>query len=157
MDAPSSEISLPKEWKYIDAHPKELIIGDTSKGVQTRSSFKNFCANAAFLSQIEPKCIDEEMSLGDFVLTGGEIPAMAITDCVCRYVDGVISGESLSEESFTDNLLEYPQFTRPQEFMGLTVPEVLVSGNHKEVDKWRKNEALKLTERLRPDLIKKEN
>ena len=102
-------------------------------------------------------CIDGEMSLGDFVLTGGEIPAMAITDCVCRYVDGVISGESLSEESFTDNLLEYPQFTRPQEFMGLTVPEVLVSGNHKEVDKWRKNEALKLTEKLRPDLIKKEN
>ena len=59
MDAPSSEISLPKEWRNIDAHPKELIIGDTSKGIQTRSSFKNFCANAAFLSQIEPKCIDE--------------------------------------------------------------------------------------------------
>ena len=98
-------------------------------------------------------CIDEEMSLGDFVLTGGEIPAMAITDCVCRYIDGVISGESLSEESFTGNLLEYPQFTRPQVFMGLSVPEVLVSGNHKEVDKWRRNEAVKITEKLRPDLI----
>lgn len=98
-------------------------------------------------------CIDEEMSLGDFVLTGGEIPAMAITDCVCRYIDGVISGESLSEESFTGNLLEYPQFTRPQVFMGLSVPEVLVSGNHKEVDKWRRNEAVKITKKLRPDLI----
>ena len=96
-------------------------------------------------------CIDEEMSLGDFVLTGGEIPA--ITDCVCRYIDGVISGESLSEESFTGNLLEYPQFTRPQVFMGLSVPEVLVSGNHKEVDKWRRNEAVKITKKLRPDLI----
>ena len=61
LNASSSEISLPKEWKYIDAHPKELIIGDTSKGVQTRSSFKNFCANAAFLSQIEPKYIDEAL------------------------------------------------------------------------------------------------
>ncbi len=98
-------------------------------------------------------CIDEEISLGDFVLTGGEIPAMAITDSICRYIGGVISDESLSEESFTGNLLEYPQFTRPQVFMGMQVPEVLVSGNHKEVDKWRMNEALKLTKKLRPDLI----
>ncbi len=98
-------------------------------------------------------CIDEEISLGDFVLTGGEIPAMAITDSICRYIGGVISDESLSEESFTGNLLEYPQFTRPQVFMGMQVPEVLVSGNHKEVDKWRRNEALKLTKKLRPDLI----
>ena len=98
-------------------------------------------------------CIDEEISLGDFVLTGGEIPAMAITDSLCRYIGGVISDESLSEESFTGNMLEYPQFTRPQVFMGLQVPEVLVSGNHKEVDKWRKSEALKITKRLRPDLI----
>ena len=98
-------------------------------------------------------CIDEEISLGDFVLTGGEIPAMAITDSLCRYIGGVISDESLSEESFTGNMLEYPQFTRPQVFMGVSVPEVLVSGNHKEVDKWRKGEALKITQKLRPDLI----
>ena len=101
-------------------------------------------------------CIDEEISLGDFVLTGGEIPAMAITDCLCRYVDGVIAGESLSEESFTGNLLEYPQYTRPQEFMGLTVPDVLVSGNHKEVDKWRLAQARKLTAEKRPDLLREE-
>lgn len=100
-------------------------------------------------------CIDEEISIGDFVLTGGEIPAMAITDCICRYIDGVIDSESLSEESFTGNLLEYPQYTRPQNFMGREVPEVLVSGNHKEVDKWRAAEARKLTEKLRPDLIEK--
>lgn len=99
-------------------------------------------------------CIDEEISLGDFVLTGGEIPAMAITDSICRYIDGVIASDSLSQESFTDDLLEYPQFTRPQNFMGLTVPEVLVSGNHKEVDKWRAEESKKITEKLRPDLIK---
>ena len=101
-------------------------------------------------------CIDEEVSLGDFVLTGGEIPAMAITDSLCRYIGGVISDESLSEESFTGNMLEYPQYTRPQVFMGVQVPEVLVSGNHKEVDKWRREEAIKLTKKLRPDLIKKE-
>jgi len=100
--------------------------------------------------------IDEEISLGDFVLTGGEIPAMAITDSLCRYVGGVISNESLSEESFTGNLLEYPQFTRPQVFMGLQVPEVLVSGNHKEVDKWRRAEAEKITQKLRPDLLGRE-
>ena len=98
-------------------------------------------------------CIDEEISIGDFVLTGGEIPAMAITDSLCRYVGGVISDESLSEESFTGNLLEYPQFTRPQNFMGMQVPEVLVSGNHKEVDKWRRQESIRLTKMLRPDLI----
>ena len=98
-------------------------------------------------------CIDEEISLGDFVLTGGEIPAMAITDSLCRYIGGVISDESLSEESFTGNLLEYPQYTRPQNFMGMQVPDVLVSGNHKEVDKWRRNEAIRLTKKLRPDLI----
>ena len=101
-------------------------------------------------------CIDEEISLGDFVLTGGEIPAMAITDCLCRYVDGVIAGESLSEESFTGNLLEYPQHTRPQEFMGLRVPDVLVSGNQKEVDKWRLAQARKLTAEKRPDLLREE-
>ena len=101
-------------------------------------------------------CVDEEISLGDFVLTGGEIPAMAITDCVCRYVDGVISTDSLNEESFTDNLLEYPQYTRPQEFMGLTVPDVLVSGNHKEVDKWRREMSVKITEKNRPDLLRKD-
>ena len=99
-------------------------------------------------------CIDEEISLGDFVLTGGEIPAMAITDSLCRYIGGVISDESLSEESFTGNLLEYPQFTRPQNFMGMQVPEVLVSGNHKEVDKWRRAESERITRELRPDLLK---
>ena len=100
-------------------------------------------------------CIDEEVSLGDFVLTGGEIPAMAMTDSICRYIDGVISAESLSEESFTGGTLEYPQYTRPQNFMGMCVPEVLVSGNHKQVDKWREEQSKKLTEKLRPDLIEK--
>ena len=105
------------------------------------------------------KYIDEEISIGDYVLTGGELPAMVITDCIARYVDGVISLESLSEESFSDGLLEYPQYTRPQEFEGMKVPDVLISGNHAEVDKWRYNESLRITKEKRPDLLKnkKEN
>lgn len=97
--------------------------------------------------------IDEELSIGDYVLTGGEIPAMAVTDAVCRYVDGVINGESLLSESFSNGLLEYPQYTKPQEFMGLRVPDVLLSGNHGEVDKWREAESKKLTEERRPDIL----
>ena len=99
--------------------------------------------------------IDEEMSIGDYVLTGGELPAMVITDAVCRYVDGVISSDSLKNETFTDYLVEYPQYTRPQEFRGLKVPDVLISGNHQEVDKWRYQQSLELTKKLRPDLIEK--
>lgn len=101
------------------------------------------------------KYIDAEVSIGDYVLTGGELPAMVITDAICRYVDGVIDGESLKDESFTDNLLEYPQYTRPQNFMGEQVPEILVSGNHKLVDKWRLEKAEEFTKQKRPDLYRK--
>lgn len=98
--------------------------------------------------------IDEEISIGDYVLTGGEIPAMVVADCVARYVDGVLSPESLVQESFSENLLEYPHYTRPVEYRGLTVPEVLRSGNHGEIDKWRREQSLKITRNNRPDLLK---
>lgn len=97
--------------------------------------------------------IDEELSVGDYVLTGGELPAMVVADCVARYVDGVLSPESLVQESFSDNLLEYPQYTRPVEYGGMTVPEVLRSGNHAEIDKWRREKALEITKKQRPDLL----
>ena len=99
--------------------------------------------------------IDGEISIGDYVLTGGELPAMVVTDALCRYVEGVIAGESLKDESFTDNLLEYPQYTRPQVFNGKKVPDVLVSGNHALIDKWRKEQAVELTKQKRPDLYRK--
>ena len=98
--------------------------------------------------------IDEEISIGDYVLTGGELPAMVVTDCISRYVDGVISTSSLVDESFSENLLEYPQYTRPQEYRGLTVPEVLRSGDHAKVDAWRRAQALEITKKNRPDLLK---
>jgi tRNA (guanine37-N1)-methyltransferase len=98
--------------------------------------------------------VDMEVSIGDYVLTGGEIAAMAIVDSVSRLLPGVLSSnESFEEDSFYDGMLEYPQFTRPQEFMGMKVPEVLVSGNHQEVAKWRKEEALRRTKERRPDLL----
>ncbi len=98
--------------------------------------------------------IDEEISIGDYVLTGGELPAMVVADCVSRYVDGVLSISSLVDESFADNLLEYPQYTRPQVYEGLAVPEVLRSGDHAKIDAWRREKSLEITRAKRPDLLK---
>ena len=98
----------------------------------------------------------EEVSIGDYVLTGGELPTMVIIDSLSRFVDGVLSKDSLNEESFSNGLLEYPQYTRPQIFEGLKVPEVLLSGNHAENAKWRKEMAEQKTKRVRPDLFKGE-
>lgn len=99
--------------------------------------------------------IDEEISIGDYVLTGGELPAMVLIDSVSRLVEGVLGGDESAEiETFKDNLLEYPQYTKPREFMGLAVPDVLISGDHAKVDKWRREQAEKLTKERRPDLLK---
>lgn len=99
--------------------------------------------------------IDEEISVGDYILTGGELPAMVVVDAVARLVDNVLSNGSAEIETFEDNLLEFPQYTKPREFMGMSVPEVLVSGDHKKIDKWRKEQSEKITRERRPDLIDK--
>ena len=96
-----------------------------------------------------------QISIGDYVLTGGELATMVMVDSISRFVDGVISEESLSEESFTSGALEYPQYTRPADFMGYKVPDVLLSGNHGEVKKWREEMSKARTEKIRPDLLKK--
>lgn len=101
------------------------------------------------------KIVDEEISIGDYVLTGGEIPAMVLIDSVSRYVEGVLNQDSIKEESFTNGLLEYPQYTRPEVFEGEKVPEVLLSGNHQNIDKWRKERSLEITKNKRPDLLLK--
>ena len=100
------------------------------------------------------KIVDEEISIGDYVLTGGEIPAMVLIDSVSRYIEGVLNQDSIKEESFTNGLLEYPQYTRPEVFEGEKVPEVLLSGNHQNIDKWRKEKSLEITKNKRPDLLK---
>ena len=98
--------------------------------------------------------VDEEISIGDFILTGGEIPAMVIADSIIRLLDGVIKEESYTEESFTNHLLDYPTYTKPREFRGLKVPEVLLNGNHEEIKKWRHQEQIKKTQEKRNDLLK---
>lgn len=101
------------------------------------------------------KLVDEEISIGDYILTGGEIPAMAVVDTVARLVPGVVGKEaSLEEESFSERLLEYPQYTRPPNFRGMKVPKVLLSGDHKKIQEWRQDQAVKKTKRRRPDLLK---
>lgn len=100
--------------------------------------------------------IDGEISIGDFVLTGGEIPAMLVADSVIRLVKGVITEGSPEKESFADSLLEHDQYTKPQEYKDQKVPEILLSGNHAKINEWRKKESLRITSKLRPDLLKKE-
>lgn len=101
--------------------------------------------------------VDMELSIGDYVLTGGEVPAMAITDAVTRLIPGVISNESLDSESFNDGLLDYPNYTKPAIFRGMKVPEVLLSGHHKNIDEYRQNERIKRTSDIRSDLMQGEN
>ena len=99
-------------------------------------------------------CVDQEISIGDYVLTGGELPAMVLVDSIARYIPNVLGNkETTEEESFSSNMLEYPQYTRPSEFMGLKVPEVLLNGNHKEIENWRKEQSLNITKQRRPDLL----
>lgn len=96
---------------------------------------------------------DLEISIGDFVLTGGEIPAMAIVDSITRLIPGVINNDSLDNESFENKLLDYPSYTKPSEYRGMKVPEVLLSGNHAKIDEWRKQKQIEKTKEKRPDLM----
>lgn len=101
--------------------------------------------------------VDEEISIGDYVLTGGELPAAILVDAISRLVPGVISEESPVNESFSENLLEYPQYTRPQEYDGKKVPEILISGHHAKIKKWQRYMSLKKTYEVRPDILEKAN
>ena len=107
-----------------------------------------------FDERIREYFVDEEISIGDYVLTGGEIPAMVVVDSVVRLIPGVVGNEkSTKDESFSNDLLEYPQYTRPADYKGKKIPEVLLSGNHKEIEKWRKEQAKKKTKKRRSDLL----
>jgi len=99
--------------------------------------------------------VDEEVSIGDYILTGGELPAMVMIDAISRNLNGVLKEESVKDESFSEGLLEYPQYTRPEEFRGRKVPEVLLSGHHANIEKWRKEQSLEITKARRPDLLEK--
>lgn len=108
--------------------------------------------------RVREKLVDESISIGDYVLTGGELPAMVLIDALTRLVPGVLGKEaSLTSESFEGDLLEYPQYTRPANFRGMKVPNVLLSGHHQDIEKWRKVQSLAKTKKVRPDLIKIKN
>lgn len=125
---------------------------------QSLSKLKDMVILCGHYEGVDERVIEEivtdEISIGDFVLTGGELAAMVVVDAVARLIPGVLNKEeSFQEESFSDNLLEYPQYTRPPEFMGRKVPEILLSGHHKNIEKWRKEQSLERTRRKRPDLL----
>lgn len=124
------------------------------------SSYEDIILLCGHYEGIDQRIIDsivtDEISIGDYVLTGGELPALILIDSISRLIPGVLNqNESFEEESFKDNLLEYPHYTRPREFMGMEVPEVLLSGNHKKIDEWRHEKSIEITKERRPDLYKK--
>ena len=129
---------------------------DVAKELSKKDHIILICGHYEGFDERIRSFVDDEISVGDYILTGGEIPAMAIIDSVSRLIPGVLhNDESAPTDSFENNLLECPQYTKPFDFMGITVPEVLVSGNHQEIDKWRKEESLKRTKERRSDLLDK--
>lgn len=140
--SPRGQVLTQKKVKELSSDEEILFLCGSYEGVDQR---------------VVDMDIDEELSIGDYVLTSGDPAALVTLNSVVRYVPGVLGSEqSTEEESFSTNLLEYPQYTRPQNYMGLEVPEVLVSGNHGLVDKWRYEKALEITKKRRPDLLEKE-
>ena len=139
--SPSGKVLDQKKAEELSKYDQLIILCGHYEGVDRR---------------IIDEIVDEEISIGDYVLTGGEIPACILVDSVARLVDGVLSDpECYEKESISSGLLEYPQYTRPYEFHGVTVPDILISGHHGNIDKWRYEEALKLTKATRPDIYEK--
>ncbi len=153
-DAYKSVASQNAKVVYLTPQGKTL----NQKKVEELAKEEHLILLCGHYEGIDQRAIDliqpEEISVGDYVLTGGELPAMILVDSVSRYVEGVLNKESIEEESFSNGLLEYPQYTRPEEFEGMKVPEVLLSGNHQNIEKWRKEQSLQITKQKRPDLMK---
>lgn len=137
--SPKGRVFTQKKAEELSGYDQLIILCGHYEGIDQR---------------VLDRIVDEEISVGDYVLTGGEIPACIVVDAVSRLIDGVLSDPECHEnESLVCGMLEYPQYTRPCEFMGERVPEVLLSGNHKEIEKWRFKTALELTKKQRPDLL----
>ena len=138
---------------YLSPQGKQL----TQNKVKQLSKEQNLvllCGHYEGIDQrVLDEIVDEEISIGDYVLTGGELPAMVLIDSISRFIEGVINTESVSEESFSNGLLEYPQYTRPEVFLNKKVPEVLLSGHHSNIEKWRKEQSIENTKNKRPELL----
>ena len=143
--------------KVIYLSPKgKTLEQEKVKSLSKESHLILLCGHYEGIDQrVLDEIVDEEISIGDYVLTGGELPAMVLIDAISRHIDGVLAQKSTEEESFSNSLLEYPQYTRPEIFRGKPVPEVLKSGNHENIRKWRLEQSLAITKQKRPDLLKK--
>lgn len=155
FDAINSVKTENSQIFYLSPRGKTL----NQKIVQDLAKFEHIILVCGHYEGIDERIIEifdmKELSIGDYVLTGGEIPAMVVVDAVSRYIPNVINEESVKEESFSNGMLEYPQYTKPREFMGKTVPEVLLNGNHQEIKKWREKQSESITKNRRPDLLNK--
>ena len=141
--SPSGSLLNQRKAEELSKYDRIIILCGHYEGVDRR---------------IIDEIVDEEISIGDYVLTGGEIPACILVDSVARLVEGVLSDpECYENESISSGMVEYPQYTRPYEFHGVKVPDVLISGHHENINKWRKEEAMKLTLQNRPDILEKYN
>jgi len=149
-----------KEEKIVLLDPRgKPFVQNTAKSLSNLSHLILLCGHYEGVDERVRTLVDETISIGDFVTTGGEIPAMLVTDAVARLISGVLKDDATKHESFSLGgketlLLEYPQYTTPNDYKGMRVPAVLLSGNHKEIDKWREDQAIKTTKENRPDLLK---
>ncbi len=135
----------------------ETLSTDVAQSLARQEHLIIICGHYEGVDERVLSAVDRSISIGDYVLTGGELPAMVTIDALARFVAGVIGhSQATTEESFADGWLEYPQYTRPKNFQGMAVPEVLLSGNHGQVAAWRRRQAAKHTARLRPDLLQKQ-
>ncbi len=145
-----------KNAKVIYLSPKGNVLNQNKvEALSKEEHIILLCGHYEGIDQrVLDEIVDEEISIGDYVLTGGELPAMVLIDTVSRYVSGVLNKESVDEESFSNGLLEYPHYTRPEVFLNKKVPEVLLSGHHENIKKWRDEKSLEITKKKRPDLLK---
>lgn len=154
-------------FSNVDINQKPLVIYTSPRGktfnndmAKEFSAYENIIILCGHYEGVDQRALEiigaQEVSIGDYVLTGGELAAMTIIDAVSRFVPGVLGKiESAGDESFSDGLLEYPQYTRPEEFNNIRVPDILLSGHHKNIEKWRKEQSVEITRRNRPDLYEK--
>ena len=157
-DAYNSVKSEKSKVLYLTPQGKRLCQSKVEKLAKNEEHLILLCGHYEGIDQrVIDKIVDEEISIGDYVLTGGEIPAMVLVDSVSRYINGVLSEGSTEEESFSNGLLEYPQYTRPEIFEGIKVPEILQSGHHENINKWRRKQAIKTTYIKRSELLNNVN
>ena len=143
--------------KTISLSPRgKILTQEHARSLSSEEHLVLLCGHYEGIDERILTLIDEEISIGDYVLTGGELPAMVLIDCISRFIPGVLGcADSAEEESFNNGLLEYPHYTRPANFRGMVVPEILLSGNHKKIDEWRRLQSLLITRERRPDLFER--